>query len=99
MIDKKERIYKLLNDQLSQITKVLPNYMNINSTNIIGDNLENPNIIEVIIKEDGKKEYNKNGKLQEKYKVNSVMPSVPGFKKNLEEVMIDLCVRKMKGEI
>lgn len=94
----KDRVYKLLNNQLSNISSILKEdkTIPIDSINIIGDELKNINVIEVVVEENEKKEYQKNGKLKEHYSVNTIMPNEPYLKEELEKAIVEMILNEWR---
>lgn len=77
-------INEILSQQLSNIQDAL-SFIDISSSIIKGDEVNDLNSVTIEIIKDKSKKYNKKGELIKEIKCSSIMPSYPGFVKNYTE--------------
>jgi hypothetical protein len=98
--DEKDKIYLMLSQQLDEISANLKNIgFDFSSSNIIGDEINNLNIVIINVMRDDIKQYNKKGQLTNNTKVNTIMPSYPGFIENFTRAFTEILEKQKDIEL
>lgn len=88
--NRKDTIYKLLEDQLCHIEKSLVNTrININGTKMIGADLENKDVMEIILKK---------VEQEDNMHVNSIIPNETSLQKKIGRFFMDKYMKELEIE-